>query len=66
MKQKWIVDRFKDIFKTHIAAGKHSPFQKVGKFVIMQKDWSVGIDYGNGSIHNVTGTGLAHTGSNTP
>lgn len=53
MVQEWIVDRFRDIFKTHRAAGNPSPFKSVDKMAVLHKGWSVGIDYGNGNIHNI-------------
>lgn len=48
--QKWIVDKFKEISHAHRMADVSSPFQKTGKFAILEKDWSVGIDNGNGNI----------------
>ncbi len=53
MKQEWIVDRFRDIYETHQKSGTHSPFRSVGKMAVIHKGWSVGIDYGNGNIHNI-------------
>jgi hypothetical protein len=59
MKQEWIVDRFRDIYKLHQKSGNPSPFNSVGKYnsvgkiAELKKDWSVGIDYGNGTIHKI-------------